>query len=116
MKTVIRITSEIMFWLWGLYILAYVAPGPVLWHYVAMYSVGIAVFILLGKDRRREMPTDGLMGLLALAHTIAWAYTWGMGWPDQWRLGVMISSMILSPTLITLRAIAREEEKWTFGA
>lgn len=85
MKNVLRIALWFASWAWSLYLLAFIAPGPILWPWLGgMLVYAVLIALIPGKDPKTKLstPTGMTVGLYSLAHLVLFVYTWGAGWPQ----------------------------------
>lgn len=99
MKNVLRIALWFASWAWGLYLLAFIAPRPILWPWLGgwiTYAV-LSALIPPGKEPVMATPIGFAVALYSLAYLGLFFYTWGAGWPQPHHSILVWLAILVSP-------------------
>lgn len=98
MKNVLRIALWFASWAWSLYLLAFIAPGPILWPWLGgVLAYAVLSALIPVKEPKLDTPAGVLVALYTLAYLGLFFYTWGAGWPQPHHEILVWLTIIVSP-------------------
>jgi len=97
-RNVARISLWFASWVWTLYLLAFIAPGPILWPWISgMLLYATMSALIPGEDPRMNTPIGFAVALYSLAYLGLFFYAWGAGWPQPHHSILVWLAILVTP-------------------